>query len=424
MSERARLTLCLAGALFLGGIFSPPAWATNRTVGPGKMYSTIRAAAQACVNGDTVSVDAGTYRNDVCTWSRSNLLVRAAPGALTRPHLIANGSSENDKGVWLVSPSGMNITFDGFEIEGGYSTYANGAAIRVDNGTPGTVTIKNCYFHDCQMEILAAPQILVITNCELYHSTHTTVGCEAAPTCYEHCIYVNTGFCQSFTIQYSYIHEADTGNEIKSRAQNTYILYNRIADETAIPSYSIDIPDGGRSYVIGNVISQGVNSPNTTVLSYAAESGGNGNLDLYVINNTFVNERSGGTFINARAGTVGKVYNNIFYGPGTLTGGGSFTLASNYQDSQRTNAAQFLNPAYDYHLTSNTPLSIRNAGTAPGTSVTGYLLVPTHQYVYDRQEAPRSLLDALDLGAFEYTSGGGPGPDVSAPSAIRDLRNR
>lgn len=423
MSKRARrscsLTLCLAGALLLGGAFSPPAWATNRTVGPGKTYSTIRAAAQACQNGDTVTVDSGTYRNDVCTWNKSNLLVRAAPGALTRPHLIANGSSENNKGVWVVTAG--ETTFDGFEIEGGVASTANGAAIRVDAGTSGTVTIRNCYFHDCQMEILAAPTTLIVEYCELYHSTHTEVGCEAAPTCYEHCIYVNGG--TNFTIRYSYLHQADTGNEIKSRADNNWILYNRIADETAIPSYTIDIPDGGRSYVIGNIISQGPNSPNTTVLSYAAESAGNGNLDLYVINNTFVNERSGGTFINARSGTVGKVYNNIFYGPGTLTAGGSFTMASNYQDSQQSNAARFLDPDYDYHLTSDTPMSIRNAGTAPGSSATGYLLTPTRQYVFDRQDAPRSSLDALDLGAFEYT-GGVSGPDLVAPATIRDLRNR
>ena len=422
------LTLCIAGAVVLGAVFSPPAWAIDRTVGPGKMYSTIRAAAQACQSGDIVTVDAGTYTGDVSTWNKPDLLVRAAPGALTRPHLIANGASENDMGVWRVSQSGTNITFDGFEIEGGYSTYANGAAIRVESGNPSTITIRNCYFHDCQMEILAAPQTLILENTELYHSTHTTVGCEAAPTCYEHCIYVNTSYCQSATIRYCYIHQADTGNEIKSRAQNTYVLYNRIADEEAIPSYTIDIPDGGRSYVIGNIISQGPNSPNTSVLSYAAESAGNGNLDLYVINNTFVNERSGGTYINARSGTVGKVYNNIFYGPGTLTAGGAFTMAGNYQDTQMSTGPKFVNPgppSYDYHLTSASPSSILNAGIGAGTSVTGYLLLPSQQYVYDLQSAPRSLLGALDLGAFEYTSGGpGPGPDVVGPSTIRDLRNR
>jgi len=421
------LTLYTVGALLLGAVFSPRAWATDRTVGQGKMYSTVRAAAQACQSGDTVTVDAGTYRNDVCTWNQPNLLVRAASGALTRPHLIANGSSENDMGVWRVSQSGTNITFDGFEIEGGYSTYANGAAIRVESGNPSTITIRNCYFHDCQMEILAAPQTLIVENTELFHSTHTTVGCEAAPTCYEHCIYVNTSYCQSATIRYCYIHQADTGNEIKSRAQNTSILYNRIADENAIPSYTIDIPDGGRSYVIGNIIAQGVNSPNTSVLSYAAESAGNGNLDLYVINNTFVNELSGGTYINARSGTVGKVFNNIFYGPGTLTAGGLFVMSGNYQDTQRNNGPMFVNPgppSYDYHLTSASPSSILNAAIGAGTSVTGTLLTPGQQYVYDLQSTPRSLLGALDLGAFEYTGGGGPGPDVTAPSSIRDLRNR
>jgi len=371
-----------------------------------------------------VLVDPGTYTNDVATWSSSNLLVRAATS--TKPHLIANGSIENNMGVWRVSPSATGFTADGFEIEGAVSTSGNGAAIRVESGTVGLTTIRNCYFHDNQMNILAAPESLLVEKCELYHTLPTTV-CD--PVCRdgnEHNIYVNTSACHWVMFRYNYSHASWVGHEFKSRATNTWVVYNRLADENGTAGYVVDIPDGGRSYIIGNVIVQGVNSPNSGIVAYAAESAGNGTLDLYVINNTIVNDQaSGGTFLQLRAGTTAKVNNNIFYGPGTSWTGGIVVASNNYFEGARNNGARFLNPAaYDYHLTSASPLSILNAGIVPGLSITGYNLMPTSQYVYDLQEAQRSLTGLLDVGAFEYGSGSGGPPDVSSPSAVRDLRNR
>jgi hypothetical protein len=429
MSGRARrfraFALRFAGAIFLVSFLFPlQSQAANRTVGSGKAYSTVRAAVTASAAGDSILIYPGTYALDHFTSSKANLhfVGVGTPKPIMDGQKDQGNGIDNGKGIWTFTGGSGGTTVDNIEFKNAANPTANGCGVRIDGGTPGAFTIKNSYFHDCQMEILAAPQTLLISNCELYHSTHTEIGCEAAPTCYEHCIYVNTGYTESFTIQYSYVHQADTGNEVKSRAQNTYILYNRLADEDAIPSYTIDIPDGGRSYIIGNVVEQGPNSSNSNIISYAAESAGNGNLDLYVVNNTIVNDKSTGTFINVRAGTTAKVYNNIFYGSGNLMAGGSFTTASNIQ----TTSAGFLSPgppSYDYHLTPNTPSTILGAGTAPGSSVTGYLLTPTFQYVYDEQSASRSPIGSLDLGAFEYTSGGGT-LDASSPSAVRDLRNR
>jgi len=432
MSERAKrscsLALGLAGAILLVGFMLPSqSQARNLTVGPGKTYSTIRGAALACQNGDTVTVDAGTYTGDVCTWNRSGLLVRAA-NPLNKPHLIANGASENDMGVWRVAPSGTSVTFDGFEIEGARSVTSatgNACGIRVESGNPGWVAIRNCHLHDNQINIMAAPDSLLVEKCELDHTPPTTVCDPTCRTGNQHNIYVNTGNCRVVVFRYNYSHDTSVGQLFKSRAQNSYVLYNRLTDESGDGSYAVDISDGGRAYVIGNVIVQGVNSTNTNIVSYAAESGGNGTLDLYVINNTIVNEQSNGTFINARAGTTAKVLNNIFYGPGTPMSGTVFVALGNYQDASRS-ASRFLSPGapnYDYHLTANTPLSIVGAGVAAGTSVTGFLLSPTMEYVYNEQNAPRSSVGVLDLGAFEYT-GGSVGQDVSAPSAVQDLRNR
>src|SRR6185437_5874592 len=57
-----------------------------------------------------------------------------------------------------------------------------------------------------------------------------------------------------------------------------FILYNRLSDEaTGTSSYQIDIPNGGLSYVIGNVIEQGPLNDNSTFIAYLEEGTNPGN---------------------------------------------------------------------------------------------------------------------------------------------------
>jgi hypothetical protein len=79
----------------------------------------------------------------------------------------------------------------------------------------------------------------------------------------------------TFTLRYSYSHDCNQGHLVKSRAYENHITYNRLSSETSPTSYEIDLPDGGLSYVIGNVVQQGPNDVNSTFLSYMWESGNN-----------------------------------------------------------------------------------------------------------------------------------------------------
>jgi hypothetical protein len=74
-----------------------------------------------------------------------------------------------------------------------------------------------------------------------------------------------------FTLQFSYSHLASVGHLVKSRAATNYILYNRLTDETGTASYELDLPNGGLSYIIGNIIRQSPNTQNSTVASYLEE---------------------------------------------------------------------------------------------------------------------------------------------------------
>ena len=89
------------------------------------------------------------------------------------------------------------------------------------------------------------------------------------------------------------------------------IAYNRFsqarAGSTAIgkPSYEIDLPNAGTSYVIGNVIQQPASNSNPTMLAYGEEGASNPGKNLYVVNNTFLNDDTAhGTFVLIGSGVT------------------------------------------------------------------------------------------------------------------------
>jgi parallel beta helix pectate lyase-like protein len=382
---------------------SPGVGATLQ-VGADKPFKTVRAAAQVAQNGDLVLIDAGVYSGDVTSWNASNLTVRGVGG---RPHMKANGAEEAGKGTWVVN--GNNFTAENIEFSGSVVPDGNGAGIRTD--TSGYLVVRNCYFHDNQNGILGGVDSMLIERCTFDHN-----GTGDGRT---HNMYI---WGRSVTVRYTYTHRAVEGHNIKTRGQNNYILYNRIMDESdGTASYSIDVPDCGRTYVIGNVIEQGPNSGNSSIVAYGAESSSN-TQDLYVINNTIVNNRTaGGTFIQINGGTPAKVMNNILYGPGTPWSGGIVTPANNFISTALDNSPRFSSPStYDFHLTAASPANVVNAGAVPGVSVTGYTLMPLREYVYDAQDRARTTVGALDLGAFES----GAGSDASPPRPISDLGAR
>jgi hypothetical protein len=202
---------------------------------------------------------------------------------------------------------------------------------------------------------------------------------------------------RKFTLRYSYSHHAIIGHNVKSRAEENHILYNRILDgQDGSASYAIDIPDGGTSYIIGNLIQQGPNTDNSTMVSYAAESARNERSDLYVVNNTLVNDRSSGTFVRIRSGaTPAKVVNNIFVGNGTVLSGPGTLITNLISDGVDLMDRQ----NYDYHLLAGS--SAIDAGSDPGTA-NGVGLTPTFQYIYDANTEARPTIGQIDIGAFEF----------------------
>lgn len=385
LEEKAkhRFLLPWAACLSMLAAFSPAA-ARKLEVGPGKTYTMPNQAAAAARNGDTVEIAAGNYAGEAATWRADSLVLR---GASRFARLQAPADIQNGKAIWVIQ--GRHTVVENIEFQGAAVPDLNGAGIRQEGDG---LTVRHCYFHDNENGILGgggAASEVVIEYSEFAGNGHGDG--------YSHNLYIAN--IASFTLRFCNTHHAKVGHDLKSRAQKNFILYNRIwdgADGTA--SMEIDLPNGGTSYVIGNLIQQGPASQNSNILNFGAEGLSNAGKDLYVVNNTFVNDRGGGgTFVNVRAGGAAKVWNNIFAGPGTAVAGTADT-AANWMGGAGADPGFVARAAFDYRLAAGSPAI--DKGRDPG-SAGGFSLAPQFQYVPDAQGMPRAAQGAPDLGAYE-----------------------
>jgi Ca2+-binding RTX toxin-like protein len=378
----------LVGVLATGALLCLPGSAqaaTTLVVGPGHPYAKPCQAIAAAQPGDTVQIDAagnGTYDGDVCGSSVANLTIEGING---RAHIDAAGQSYAGKGTWVLSGAGALVR--NVELSGAANPDQNGAGIRVDGS--GDLTLVASYIHGNEDGILVGGNA-TDTDVTVDSSEFAANGNSGGIA---HNIYVATA--HSFTMRYSYSHSAIAGNLVRSGAATNNILYNRLTGEGGTARYELDLPKGGLSNVIGNVIQQGDSTTNGTMLSYGDETPSNPSQQLYVVNNTFVNDRmAGGTAVHLAAGaSPASVVNNIKVGPGTFVDQAGASLVSNCQPA----GAGFTGRAsFDYHLGASSPCRDAGTPTEPGPTA-------TEQYVYDEGHEPRTTFgSAPDAGAFEY----------------------
>jgi hypothetical protein len=354
-------------------------------VGPGKAYKVPSQAAAAAKDGDVVEIDAGIYNGDVAVWSANRLVLRGVGG---RAHLKVAGQNAQGKGTWVLA--GNDTVVENIEFSGARVPDENGAGIRVEGSG---LTVRNCYFHDNENGILTGNNGTSDIRIEGSEFANNGAGDGRS-----HNIYV--GGVRSFTLQYSYVHHAKIGHNVKSRAQTNYILYNRIMDErTGTASYEIDLPNGGRSYIIGNLIHKGAKADNPDVIAYSAEGATNPWQELYLVNNTLVSEMTDGSFLHIHGRPSALVMNNIFAGSGQVLNG-----TANLSHNLTTQKSVVVDPArFDYHLPAGSPAI--DAGVNPGTAQ-GFDLMPKYQYVHPLGQELRKPIDAPDIGAYEFAGGG------------------
>jgi hypothetical protein len=215
----------------------------------------LAGAVAASHDGDTIYVKAGTYTNDFAIINTDISII----GVGGMAHFVATVAPPNGKAIFVTNG---DVTLDHLEFSGAAVSAKNGAGVKVQMGN---VTITDSYFHDNQDGMLVSPHAgghLTINRSEFNHN--------GAGDGFSHNIYVNA--IDYFEVTNSYFHNAVVGHEIKSRALATTVIGNRIADGNSTASYSIDLPNGGNATIENNLIQQGPNSQNPTIIRYGEET--------------------------------------------------------------------------------------------------------------------------------------------------------
>ncbi len=269
---------------------------TTLTVGSGQQYGTIAAAVAAASSGDTINVQAGTYTNDFP--SQINGLTIQGVGGIVK--LVATEQPGNGKAYLDVAG---NTTLRNLDISGVTVSDANGAAIRYESGN---LVIQNTAIHGNQDGILGAADAsgtITIDGSEIY-SNGTGTGST-------HNIYI--GDIKTFTLTNSYIHDANVGHEVKSRAETNIITNNRIEDGSSTASYQIDLPNGGNATISGNVIQKSANSGNHVTIAYGEEGNAHSGTAVSITGNTIVSDQSGASVIWNTTNAAVSASNNSIY---------------------------------------------------------------------------------------------------------------
>jgi hypothetical protein len=351
-------------------------------VGPDKAFLLPSAAAKAANDGDIIEIDAGIYEKDAAVWRQHNVTIRGIGG---KAHIRSGGVTAEGKALWVIK--GNNTVIEHIEFSDAKVIYRNGAGIRHEGAG---LLIRHCYFHDNENGILTGvspDNDIVVEHSEFARNGHGDG--------YSHNLYI--GAARSFTLRFSYIHHAVVGHNVKSRAAANYVLYNRIMDEDdGRASYAIDLPNGGLSFIIGNLLQHGQRAENQTLISYGAEGLTHRINKLHLINNTLVNDRPSGRFVFVADGTqTALAANNIFAGPG-IPASGPMTLQQNLvaEKSELLDSANF-----DYRLKPGSRAI--GSGSDPGES-DGFSLRPQAEYLHPMQSKPRATRTKPDIGAHAY----------------------
>lgn len=409
--RRCHAFACLAVMAVLAGwtLTASGATITVGQPGSGRDYTRVWQAVAAASSGDTIEIDPGTY------WHGNTGVNPTSPGTLSpvecfayidknltlrgvgdsRPIMDGYDASLAGKGIWVIQ-NGAVVTIQNIEFTNARNPVDyNGSGILVDSSTG--VTVYNCYMHDCDDGFRGGASgggQTILDSCELYHNGLAS----GSGSGYCHNIYTGNS---SFTLRYSWSHDAVVGHQVKTRAQKNYILYNLISDDNGSGSYEVDIPQGGTSYLIGNSIYQG-GGGNSTMVTFCEESSINSDLHLYIVNNTFFTYF--GEYINNDSIVTALVQNNIFMGSAVVVSGPA-TLANNWGPVYNPSLVSPAYPALDFHLTAGSTGALNLGGVpSPSTGVDGTSLIATQQYVHPCSYQARPVAGTIDIGAFEYVA--------------------
>ncbi len=375
------------GALSLSLFPAQPAFAAafypaTLKVGPGRALKTPSEAARFAKSGDTVEIDAGLYPNDYASWQQDNLTLRGVGGMA---HLQSAGLIPNGKSIWIVS--GDNMLIENVEFSGAQVADTNGAGIRHEGGN---LTLRNTYFHHNEFSILTGADptasLSILSSRFWFQKREKT---------FSHGMYI--GALKRFTLEGSHVKGTDRGHQIKSRALENHILYNRIEDIVGgNSSRLVDLPNCGLSYIIGNDMHKAQTTENVDAIGYGGE-GCEGRSErqrrLFVVNNTYVNEAWSGALVKNHAAGDVLVANNLMFGRGLFLMGKGHELNNVSESLALRQPRSWVPPAGS--------TAIDSAQKLPDAE--GVALRPTREFNLPVGAVERIPYGSLDIGARELS---------------------
>ncbi len=356
-------------------------------VGPGKAFALPSAAAAVARDGDVVEIHPGTYV-DVAIWRADRLTIRGVGG---RPRIDARGGAAGGKAVWVIA--GRKVVVENVELTGCRTPDKNGAGIRAEGAD---LTLRGVLIHGNEIGILSAIDFkgeLRIENSE-FHSNEVP-DFEAAGVPPGHNIYVNGA--RPFVLIGSWIHGAVDGHNVKTRARENRILYNRIEDDPGrASSYLIDIAEGAPSLILGNLLIESAASPNKVIVSVASEKNAPG-AQTVLAWNTIVRPGEASVAVANRGSGPVRLVNNLILGPGRLAEGGV-----SVEGTLEVRSPPVRDPGRgDWRPARGSPAIDTAIPARPWRKVR---LEPRWQYRHPAGLEPRTPIGrGFDLGAFEAT---------------------
>ena len=177
---------------------------------------------------------------------------------------------------------------------------------------------------------------------------------------------------------------------------------------------------------MGNTIQQSPLTENPTLLTFAPERKRHQENELYVVNNTFVNDREYAFFIRNGSNVPAHAYNDLFVGPGRIARG-EVILVGNvvegglrwWEDEQVVLSdgapGSFANrrvkvagirgrKRFEYGLVAGAAATDSGL-TLESTEEEALEILPRFEYVHPLSYRPRKIVgSAIDAGAFEADS--------------------
>jgi Right handed beta helix region len=219
---------------------------------PACEYAGLQDALAAAMPGDRVVLAPGVYEEGAVI-ATPNLVLRGEPGAHLRGHAVEGKAAlvvrANDVLIERIECSGIAVRDN------------NGACIRIEGDD---LTVRNVHFHDNQQGILSGPGggMLLIEG-SLFE--RNGFGGQA------HGVYIGPAV-ETFIFRNNRIlATTGSGHGLKSRAQQTTIENSVIAGLDGHDSRAIDLPNGGKVVIRGNVLEKGPASENGQLIGLALE---------------------------------------------------------------------------------------------------------------------------------------------------------